>query len=129
MIFNKLADSAAHLSAFAIALGLTITLGLVTVSSNEMIEDQQDIYNIQVAQVADVVLRKLTIVEEVLHSMRVLFDASTFVDADEFRIIAEDGLSRHAFIKSAMYLPFYQDAAHQSVQLLILINVRSGKQV
>jgi PAS domain S-box-containing protein len=106
---GKATYATAHHAALAIVLGSVITVGLLTVSSMDLMEKEEDVYNVQISQVTDAIIRSLTVVDEVLNSMRVLFDASTFVDPDEFRIIAEDALSRHGFIRSAMYLPLVTD--------------------
>ena len=94
----------AILPASAIMLGAVIMIVLFYLATRNVIQTERNIYDVEVARLKDVLTRKLTVVEEVLNGIKVVFHASTFVDSDEFFSISQDALSRHTFIKYTSYL-------------------------
>ncbi len=90
---------------FAIFVGIIFTLALVSVTYWLLLKQESDTYNAKLLLIKEQVVRNIDAIDEVIHGVRVLFDASTEVDSDEFRLIAEDVLSRHSHIVSVSYLP------------------------
>ena len=93
------------LSSIALVLGIFCTASLATLAINNLIKHEEETYASEVTLVKDILTQRLSAIEEVLHSVKVLFDASNHVDANEFRVLSEDALSRHKYIKNFQYMP------------------------
>ncbi len=103
-----------HALAFIVGLGLTGSL--ITIAFNNVIHHEKEIFNGEVTLIKDSIFQKLNATEEVAHGIRTLFYASTSVEADEFRIISEDILSRHDFLLSTHYMPLILDQERASFE-------------
>lgn len=90
-------------------LGLAITAGLVSLAVKGMVRDEDAAFGIEVGAVKDSLVQRLTSVDEMLHGMRLLLDASKSVDADAFQIVGNDALTTNALVKEVMYLPRITD--------------------
>ena len=93
------------LSSIALVLGIFCTASLTTLAINNLIKHEEEAYANEVTLVKDILTQRLSAIEEVLHSVKVLFNASNHVDANEFRILSEDALNRHQYIKSFQFMP------------------------
>jgi diguanylate cyclase (GGDEF)-like protein/PAS domain S-box-containing protein len=93
----------------AVVVGGVITTALVALALQNDLHHQKDIFASQSQVIHDEVSRKLTAMDEVVRSLAMLFNASTQVQADEFRLFSEDGLDRYRFFRSTMYLPLVKD--------------------
>ena len=82
-----------------------MTSVLVMYTYHSLIQQKTDVHNAQALLIKEQVVRKIDAIDEALHSMRTLFDASSEVDADEFRLLSDNLLSRHKHIVSTSYLP------------------------
>ena len=89
----------------ALVLGVAITAGLMSLAVKGLIQDEEASFGIGVGAVKDNLVQRLTSVNEMLHGMRLLFDASKSVDADAFQIVGNDALTTNALAKEVMYLP------------------------
>ena len=123
---------------FALALGLLITTVLLGLAFKNLMQDEEAAFEVQVGTIKDGLVQRLTSADEVLHSMRVLFDASSSVDDDEFQIVANDTLSNYPFIKAVIYLPlithdergYFEKSKHEEGYPTFSINsLRDGRYV
>ncbi len=89
----------------ALALGLAITAGLVSLAVKNLVQDEEASFGIEVGAVKDNLVQRLTSVDEMMRGMRLLFDASKSMDADAFQIVGNDALTTNALAKEVMYLP------------------------
>jgi len=64
-------------------------------------------------------LRKHSDIEESMHGMGALFDASKYVDVDEFKIMSSGILERHNFIRSAFYMPMVTNDKKKEFEALV----------
>jgi diguanylate cyclase (GGDEF)-like protein/PAS domain S-box-containing protein len=93
----------------AIVTGGVITCALVALAFQNEIAHEKDVFASQSRLVYDGVARRLTATEEVARSLVMLFNASDQVNADEFRLFADETLHRFPFVRSFLYLPLVQD--------------------
>jgi len=93
----------------ALALGLAITAGLVSFALKGLMQDEEAVFGGEVGAIKDSLVQRLTSAGEILHGMRLLFEASSAVDPDEFQVVASDALVTNPFIKEVMYLPLIAD--------------------
>ncbi|NOY62332.1 MAG: EAL domain-containing protein [Gammaproteobacteria bacterium] len=105
------------MTALALLLGLGITAALTTIAYNEVMKRQQQSYDTEVDLINVTIARKIGNTDEIIHGMRTLFDASTHVDADEFRLFASDILARHNYFDTATYLPLVTGAARERFEV------------
>ncbi len=118
----------------SILFGIGIIISLLTIAVSNMFDQQKNVYNSQIALINDVILQKLNSTEEATHGIRALFNASTNVDADEFRIVAGDVLSRHVFISDIIYMPLvlekdrhdFEEGSRDQGFVTFAINQRQG---
>ncbi|MEO5697500.1 MAG: CHASE domain-containing protein, partial [Burkholderiaceae bacterium] len=89
----------------ALALGLAVTAGLVSLAVKGLVQDEEASFGIEVGAVKDTLVQRLTSVDEMLHGMRLLFDASKSMDADAFQVVGNDALTTNSLAKEVMYLP------------------------
>ena len=89
----------------AAIFGVLMTSAIVMFTYHSLIQQKTDVHNAQALLIKEQVVRKVDAIDEALHSMRTLFDASSEVDADEFRLLSDNLLSRHKHIVSTSYLP------------------------
>ncbi len=92
------------LDGLALVLGLAITAGLVNLAVKGLVQDEEASFGIEIGAVKDSLVQRLTSVDEMLHGMRLLFDASKSMDADAFQIVGNDALTTNALAKEVMYL-------------------------
>ena len=97
------------LTGAALALGLVITVAAVSLAFMSLLQDEEAAFGVEVGAIKDNLVQRLASADEVLHGMRMLFDASSAVDADEFQVIGSDIVANYSFIKGVMYLPFIAD--------------------
>ncbi len=88
----------------AIAIGVLITASLVFIAFNYTYEQAKETSDSRTAIIKDNITRKINSIDEAIFGMRTLFDASSEVDADEFRLLSENLLKRHPYIESTIYL-------------------------
>ncbi|MDO8931490.1 MAG: EAL domain-containing protein [Rhodocyclaceae bacterium] len=93
----------------ALALGFVITAAVVSLAFMSLIQDAEADFGVEVGAIKDNLVQRLTSANEVLHGMRMLFDASSSVDVDEFQIVGSDTVENYSFIKAVMYLPYIAD--------------------
>ncbi len=93
----------------AIVTGVIVTGALVALAFQYEIADEKDVFTSQADLIRGMVTRRLTATEEVARSLVTLFNASTQVDADQFRLFADDTLRRFPFVRSVLYLPLVRD--------------------
>src|SRR3990172_5070861 len=93
----------------AIVVGVIVTCALVTLAFQNEIAHENNVFISQSHLIHEGVARRVTATEEVARSLALLFNASTQVDADEFRLFADDTLERLPFVRSVLYLPLVQD--------------------
>jgi len=93
----------------AIVTGVIVTCALVTLAFQNEIAHEKNVFISQSHLIHEGVARRVTATEEVARSLALLFNASTQVDADEFRLFADDTLERLPFVRSVLYLPLVQD--------------------
>lgn len=121
---------------FALALGLLITAGLLSLAFKSLVQDEESAFDIQVGTIKDRLVQRLTSADEVLHGMRILFDASSSVDVDEFQVVSNDTLSNYPYIKTVMYLPvitqdermYFEKSKHDEGYPTFSINSLKGDQ-
>ena len=89
----------------ALVIGLSATAGIVKLAWNSTLDHEKGIFNTEAAAISGAINRKLNTVEESLQATKSLFDASESVDADEFRVISDNILSRHDYIVAIAYAP------------------------
>ncbi|MBU3988699.1 MAG: EAL domain-containing protein [Gammaproteobacteria bacterium] len=94
------------LATAALALGFVITAAAVSLALMTIIQDEEAAFGVEIGAVKDNLVQRLTSANEVLHGMRMLFDASSFVDVHEFQVIGNDTVANYPFIKAVMYLPY-----------------------
>ena len=94
---------------FAIIIGLLMTAILIYLAYGNVYEQTKENTDKEAVAIKDDITRKINTIEEALYGMRSLFDASTQVEADEFRILANNLLQRHPYIISTMYLKRVQN--------------------
>ncbi|VAW83590.1 diguanylate cyclase/phosphodiesterase (GGDEF & EAL domains) with PAS/PAC sensor(s) [hydrothermal vent metagenome] len=93
------------LSPFALLFGVIVTIALVYSAVNYSIDRDRDTNLTSSIYIKDLLERKINLLNEVIHSMRTLFDVSSYVNSDEFRLISTDLLARHPYVLSTNYLP------------------------
>ena len=76
---------------------------------------EREILQSHTNQLRDLALQRVSAADEMLHGLANLFNASTFVDRDEFRVFNRDLLARHDFILSALYLPLVRGGGADAV--------------
>lgn len=104
------------LSSIALALGIFSSVILTTLAVINVKDHEEDTYTHEVALARDIVTQRLSAIDEVLHSMKVLFDASSHVDANEFRVLSEDALKRHKYISNLSYMPLVTDKQREQFE-------------
>ncbi|TPW18100.1 MAG: PAS/PAC sensor-containing diguanylate cyclase/phosphodiesterase, partial [Halothiobacillaceae bacterium] len=92
-----------------LSVGLFITAILIYIAYTATISHEQEEHNARSSLIKDHLIRKINSIDEVIHGMKTLFDASNEVGADEFRLLAENILTRHDYIATAQYLPRVRD--------------------
>lgn len=102
-------ESSFPLVGLACALGFAITGGLLSLAFKDLLQEEEAAFGVEVGKLKDSLVQRLTVADELLHGMRMLFDASSAVDVDEFQVIANDALANNPFIKAMMYLPYITD--------------------
>ena len=93
----------------AIVTGLIVTGALVALAFQDEIADKRDEFISQTDRIRDVVTRRLLATEELALNLVTLFNASSQVDADQFRTFTDETLKRLPFVRSVRYLPLIQD--------------------
>ncbi len=93
------------LTPLALLTGATVTAATVGLALFSIIGTEKDLFHAQVQQVRDVFSVRLGNADEAIHGLASLFNASTHVDADEFRISTEEILRRHPYIDTVSYFP------------------------
>ncbi len=89
----------------ALIVGIFFTASLTTLAVLNLKSHEEETYTSEVALARDIITQRLSGIDEVLHGVKALFDASSHVDANEFRVLSEDALNRHQYISSFLYMP------------------------
>ncbi len=99
----------------ALVLGVAITAGLMSLAVKGLIQDEEASFGIGVGAVKDNLVQRLTSVNEMLHGMRLLFDASKSVDADAFQIVGNDAPTH---VHTPPEVPGLEQDIHDAIQQL-----------
>ena len=92
-----------------IVVGAVITCALVALVLQYEIAHEKDVFISQSYRIHDAVALRLTATEEVARSLVMLFNASDQVNADEFRLFADETLRRRPYVRSILHLPLVRD--------------------
>ncbi len=93
----------------AFIVGVFSVASLTTLAILSLKNHEEEAYASEVALARGIITQRLSAIDEVLNSLKVLFDASSNVDVDEFRVLSEDALNRHQYISSFLYMPLVTD--------------------
>lgn len=96
--------------------GLITSILLVLFAAYDSADSARRSFLERTASIQEAVLHRVKTADEVIHGLTTLFYATTAVDADQFRLIAEDILQRHDYLKSALYLPYVTDQQRTSFE-------------
>ncbi len=130
--------SPAPLVVLALALGLGIMAGLLSLAVKGLIQDEEAAFGVEIGAVKDSLVQRLTSVDEMLHGMRLLIDASKSIDADAFQIVGNDALLSNPLAKAVMYLPriasdereaFERSKREEGYPSFRINNLRSGEYI
>ncbi len=80
-------------------------MSLVTFSLNDSIDSAKQNFIENTHRIHDSILQRINASDEIINSLSALFNTITYVDADQFRLFAEDSLSRHPYVQSVAYMP------------------------
>jgi len=89
----------------ALCFGLLIPVALVAEAIKVNLANEEVRFSATAVQLRDLVFRRLTAAHESVHGLAALFNASTEVDSEEFRIVGADLLSRLGDIEILQYMP------------------------
>lgn len=104
------------LTGAALALGCVITAAAASLAFMNLLQDEEAAFGVEIGAIKDNLVQRLAAADEVLHGMRMLFDASSAVDVDEFEVIGSDTVANYSFIKAVMYLPHIADDERDSFE-------------
>jgi len=104
-MFRLLSHRQSTLIPFVLLFGIFVTIVLVYSAVSYSIDRDRGINLTSSIHIKDLLERKINLLNEVIHSMRILFDASSDVEADEFRLMSQDLLIRHPYVLLTNYLP------------------------
>ncbi|MDH3673241.1 MAG: PAS domain S-box protein, partial [Gammaproteobacteria bacterium] len=107
----NIAHFRAHWQTYAVAatVGVVAAIALMGAAVRAQLESQREIFLHQADSVREDVARKASASLGVGHSLAILFNTSTGVDADQFRILSEEILAKHAPIDSILYAPLVKN--------------------
>lgn len=94
-----------YLPLYAGLIGLFISLLLVSVAFNAIMEEEEKTFSLQAENVREVLFYRLNSANELMHSLSTFYRASRDVDADDFRIYSNTFLARYDFLTSLFYMP------------------------
>jgi len=89
----------------ALLLGVLVMVSLVGIARLDMLQKEEDKFFNESNLIINTITRRINVIDEALHGLAMLYDASTFVDVDEFRIFSNTLLKRHLFLCKAYYFP------------------------
>ncbi len=87
----------------ALFLGCALTSALLSLAWNSEINNQQEHFNSLMLSVNEIVSQRISATDEQVYSLSMFFNASNYVDADEFNLFSRDFLDRHPFVQSVSY--------------------------
>lgn len=94
-----------NIQSISLFSGLLITLLLILYTTNDSINSEKQKFIDDTRSIHDAILQKINSSDEVINSLSALFNTITYVDADQFRLFAEDALNRHAYLQLVTYMP------------------------
>ena len=92
----------------AVLIGLIITIALVSQALMTMFGREKEAFMMEANHVHDEISRRVETANEILHALATLFNTSTQVDVDQFRVFSEEFLHRHDAVVSVLYLPLIE---------------------
>ncbi len=102
---EKLVKNQSSMSVYLAAIiGIIITASLVFIAYDNAYEQAKEKSDARTVAIKDNIIKKIHSISEVIHGMRILFDASNEVNSDEFRLLSRNILARHSYIETAMFL-------------------------
>jgi signal transduction histidine kinase len=118
-MLQKYLDITEHLAPIALIMGIVFAVTLIGIIYDNYIDNQKIIFDEQVLNIRDSATQKLNAIEESIHGIRTLFDASKYVDIDEFKIMSSGILGRHNFIHSVLYIPMVTNDKKKAFESLV----------
>ncbi|MEW5757205.1 MAG: EAL domain-containing protein [Pseudomonadota bacterium] len=89
----------------SLVVGAVITALMLKVVWDEAIGDQLEIFAGEYNLMVDALEDRLKAIDETAYALQAVFDASTEIEPDEFRIVAEGIHKRNPYITAVMYAP------------------------
>ena len=90
---------------FVSSIGVSIIAVFLLLATTSLVNHARNVHDFNSDTFKEGVARRINSIEEVVHGMRALFDASNQVDSDEFRLLSKGVLGRHSYMLATMYLP------------------------
>ena len=106
----------AGLAHYAFLCGLLICMVLVGLAGAYHYFEARSHFNSKVGFVRDDVLTRLKAAEEGIQGIYTLFSSTETVEADQYRLFAENLLQRHAFVKSISFHPLVMNDRRDAFQ-------------
>jgi diguanylate cyclase (GGDEF)-like protein/PAS domain S-box-containing protein len=100
----------------ALAGGLLFTGALFALAMDDAVDSETDRFLLEAQRIKDAVVLKLNETDDILNGMRLVFNASAFVDADEFLVMSRDVLRKEHAITSMMYMPLVPGNAREAFE-------------
>ena len=103
-------ESRSNLAALSAALviGCFITYALLSLAWNSELRDEEEQFSSLMVSVNESVSQRISAAVEQVYALSMFFNASNYVDADEFSLYSQDFLNRHTFVQSASYAPLVE---------------------
>ncbi len=89
----------------SLVVGAVITGLLLKLVWDNAIGDQLKVFDGEYNMMVDAFKNRLKAIDETAYALQAVFDASTDIEPDEFRIVSEGILKRNAYISAVMYAP------------------------
>jgi len=90
---------------YASLIGVFVSLLLLYVAFRAIMEEEEKQFSLQAENVRDVLFYRLNSANELMHSLSTFYNASSDVNADDFKIFSNTFLSRYDFVTSLFYMP------------------------
>ena len=92
----------------AFGTGMAFTLMLLVSAYKSIMHEEEAALSVKFGVARGSLVEKISAAHEVLNSLKLQFNLSS-VDADQFRILSEDALQLHSYIKSVKYYALVKD--------------------
>lgn len=89
--------------ALALLTGLLISVALLFMAWSSELHDEDERFASLVVSANEIVSQRISAASEQLYSLSMFYNASNYVDADEFSIYTRDFLHRHPYVRSVLY--------------------------